>query len=412
MIRPRFPSPPGWPGLGLGAWRLGMRLARHGVGLGLGLTLAACALAGGPAKAPVGIGAAPSPAPGAGIAPPGGAGDDGEARTLVVASAPVGEAVGATAAPDPAAPDPASGPRADAPGAAPVAGREDGWLDLPAGRLALSRWPVERPRAVLLALHGYGDYAPTTYEAAARAWAAAGIETFAYDQRGFGRNPSNRRWPGASALVEDLEAAAAAISAMRPGLPLFVAGHSMGGGVALTAAGEGRLRDVRGLVLLAPAVWGGDTLNLLYRASAWGMAAVAPDLRISPAAAPVRILPSDNIPMLIALGRDRLRFANPSPREFMGLIRLMDRAVLAAPGDRIDTLVVMGANDEVVPESSVRRAYDALPGPKSFDYVPTGWHMLLRDLEAGRVHALVADWILARGLPAPPPEAHEAKDPS
>ena len=360
---------------------------------GLSLALAACATPGGPVATPVATGGAPSPAAGAAIAP----------SPLAGAGAGAGAVSGAEGGTADAAPS-----RTDAPA------RIDGWLDLPAGRLALSHWPAAAPRAVLLALHGYGDYAPTTYDVAARRWAAAGIETFAYDQRGFGRNPSNRRWPGHDALVEDLEAAAARIAEMRPGVPLFVAGHSMGGGVALTAAGEGRLKGVRGVALLAPAVWGGDTLNPLYRASAWTMAAVAPDMRIAPTKAPVRIMPSDNIPMLVALSRDKTRFANPSPREFMGLIRLMDRAVLAAPGDRIDTLVVMGAHDEVVPESSVRRAFDALPGPKTFEYVPTGWHMLLRDLEAERVHDLVADWILARGAPAPlaPPEAQDNRDPT
>ena len=52
--------------------------------------------------------------------------------------------------------------------------------------------------------------------------------------------------------------------------------------------------------------------------------------------------------------------------------------------------------DEIVPEDSVRAAYAALPGPKTFAYVPTGWHMLLRDLEGARVRRLVADWILER----------------
>lgn len=279
-------------------------------------------------------------------------------------------------------------------------GAEDGQaIVTPRGPLALSRWPAEAPRAVLLALHGYGDYGPSTYAGAAADWAARGIEVYAYDQRGFGRNDSNRRWPGPEALIEDLEAAASDVKARHPDLPLFVAGHSMGGGVALAAAGEGRLPGVAGLVLLAPAVWGGETMNPLFRASAWTAAQIMPDQRFSARASPVAIYPSDNIEMLRALSADPLHYANPSSREFLGLIRLMDRAWTAAPGDRIDTLVVHGANDQVVPERSVRAAFDRLPGPKEFAYVSTGWHMLLRDLEAGTVHRLVGDWILARGLP-------------
>ena len=278
-----------------------------------------------------------------------------------------------------------------------LTGATDGaQVSTPRGPLALSRWPAEHPRAVLLALHGYGDYGPSTFGTAAPEWAARGIEVYAYDQRGFGRNASNRKWPGPEALIEDLQAAALDIHGRHPDLPLFVAGHSMGGGVALAAAGEGRLPEVSGLVLLAPAVWGGTTMNPLFRASAWTAAQVIPDHRFSAADSPVTIWPSDNIEMLRALSADPLHYANPSPREFLGLIRLMDRAWDAAPSDRIDTLVVQGAHDQVVPEESVREAFDRLPGPKRFAYVSTGWHMLLRDLHAETVHRLVGDWILER----------------
>ncbi|MGM0584766.1 MAG: alpha/beta fold hydrolase [Pseudomonadota bacterium] len=269
-------------------------------------------------------------------------------------------------------------------------------IETPRGPLALSVWEAGQSRALLLALHGYGDYSPTTFAQAADGWAARGITTWAYDQRGFGRNPSNRDWPGAGALIEDLQAVAQAAAAQHPDLPLFVLGHSMGGGVALAAAGEGRLPRAEGLVLLAPAVWGGDTLNPLLRASAWVMAQVAPDMRFSNRAAPVRLQPTDNLDLLRRLAGDPLRFAEPSSREFLGLIRLMDRAVAAAPGAELPVLTVLGAHDEIVPEASIRGAHAALPGPKRFAYVPTGWHMLLRDLEGERVQRLVADWILER----------------
>lgn len=261
-------------------------------------------------------------------------------------------------------------------------------------RLALSHWPVENPRAVILALHGYGDYAPSTYGPAAAFWAANGVEVYAYDQRGFGRNASNRKWPGDEALIADLAAAEAAIRARRPDLPLFIVGHSMGGGVALAAVGEGRARP-DGLALLAPAVWGGDQLNLLFRASAWAAATFAPEKRWTGEGV-VTIVPTDNAEMLRELSRDPLHFAAPSGREFMGLIRVMDRAVAAAPGARVPTLVVMGANDQVTPEKTVRAAYARLPGEKRFDYVETGWHMLLRDLQAEVVWRIVLDWVKER----------------
>ncbi|MEM1314756.1 MAG: alpha/beta fold hydrolase [Pseudomonadota bacterium] len=269
--------------------------------------------------------------------------------------------------------------------------------------LPLTVWaPEGPPRAVMLALHGFGDYGPPTFGSpedgggagAGPFWAESGILVYAYDQRGFGRNPSNRDWPGSDALVADLEAVAAALRARHPELPLVVAGVSMGGAVALAAAGEGRLAGVDGLVLLAPALWGGESLGALYRASAWTAAQVSPETRFSARSSPVRIYPTDDWEMLRRVSKDPLRFANPSAREFLGLIRLMDRAVQAAPEARLPALTVMGANDDVIPEESVRAGHALLPGPKRFAYVETGWHMLLRDKQARRVHEIVRDWVL------------------
>ena len=76
--------------------------------------------------------------------------------------------------------------------------------------LAMHRWPSRGPpRAVILALHGFGDAGDLTFDGAAEHWARRGIEVYAPDQRGFGGNASRKRWPGADALVADAIAAAA-----------------------------------------------------------------------------------------------------------------------------------------------------------------------------------------------------------
>ncbi len=262
--------------------------------------------------------------------------------------------------------------------------------------LASTRWGPRDARAVVLAAHGYGGHGASTFARAAEAWAEAGIATVAPDLRGFGRNPSRGRWPGADRLVADLRAEALRLRAERPCTPLVLLGHSMGGGLALAAAPG---LPVDGIVLAAPAIWGGEALNPIHRLAAWIAALVVPERRFTGEGV-VRIRPSDNIEMLRALARDPLRHGPPSARELMGLVRVTDRAAEAAGTVSAPALLLLGEKDEIVPERAVRRIFARLTGPRDVVAYPEGWHMLFRDLQAERVWRDVARWTLDR----PPPE--------
>jgi alpha-beta hydrolase superfamily lysophospholipase len=269
--------------------------------------------------------------------------------------------------------------------------------------LALSRWSDGEPRAIILAVHGYGDYGASTFDAAARFWAGQGIATYAYDQRGFGRNLSFGQWPGAGALVADLRDVARQVRDRHPCAPLIVVGHSMGGGVALAAAGQGpgaEQLDADGLVLAAPAIWGGAELNPLHRIAAWAAAAVVPDRRFTGEGV-VSIQASDNIEALRALGRDPHYLRPPSAREMFGLVRITDMAGAAAQTVGLPSLLLLGEKDQIVPNARVRRVFDRLTGPRQVIAYPEGWHLLFRDLQAERVWRDVAEWTLATASARP-----------
>ncbi len=288
----------------------------------------------------------------------------------------------------------AGGPLGEAPPLAPAAVEAGAVAGAGGERLALSVWePAGAPRAVVLAVHGFGDYGPSTFAGPAEFWAGRGFLVYAYDQRGFGRNASRGRWPGAEALIADFRAVAAALRARHPGLPLFVVGHSMGGAVALAGLAEGGGTD--GLILAAPAAQGGAMLPLPWRAAAWAGALLFPETRWTGEGI-VTIRASDNDAALIALGRDPLYLGRPSSRELFGLVRLMDRAVAAAPRLSLDSLTLYGERDEVAERDAVLALHEALGGEKALILYPEGWHLLFRDLQRERVWRDAAEWMEAR----------------
>jgi len=282
---------------------------------------------------------------------------------------------------------------------------DDAILARDATRLTLRRWDAQgTPRAVIVALHGMSDYS-NAFDMPGRFWAAEGITTLAYDQRGFGRSDRPGIWAGADAMRADLDDAVAAARARYPGVPVYALGESMGGAVVLTSLQADKPKlDVDGVILVAPAVWSRSDMPLSYRAALFLGAHLLPDMILSNSAAShvVTIIPSDNVPMLIALGRDPLFQKQTRTATLYGLVDLMDEAK-SAPAAIAKTpplLFLYGARDQIIPPAPTESVITALktkPGvPLTVKHYARGYHMLLRDLEGETVDQDIADWIFAQ----------------
>jgi alpha-beta hydrolase superfamily lysophospholipase len=130
--------------------------------------------------------------------------------------------------------------------------------------LPMASWQPDRPTtAVVLGLHGYGDYRKA-FDLAARWLAPRGIAVYAYDQRGFGETDSRGYWAGADTLIDDCADAVRVLREAHPEAPLAVLGESMGGSVALAGLGSGQVAAVDRLMLAAPGVRGGVPLRQLH----------------------------------------------------------------------------------------------------------------------------------------------------
>lgn len=258
-------------------------------------------------------------------------------------------------------------------------------------RLGLTVWPAEgtdTPEYVVVGVHGMNDYA-NAFHMAAPYWARHGVTTYAYDQRGFGRSPNKGIWPEEELMREDLRTAVDVARAKHPDAIITVVGISMGGSVTMTAFGSDRPPKADRLIVSGPGLRGWGAINPLYRVSLWASAYANPDWLVVPPVGLVKIEPSDNNAMLRRTWSDPHMTYRTRIDQVYGLVALMENANSAAARLKpsVPTLISYGARDIVIPENGVRRTAEILPSHVRTVYYPDGYHMLLRDLQAERVHA-------------------------
>lgn len=258
-------------------------------------------------------------------------------------------------------------------------------------RLGLTVWPAEGtddPEYVVVGVHGMSDYAGA-FHMAAPYWAAQGVTTYAYDQRGFGRSPNKGYWPEEELMRADLRTAVDVARQRHPDAVITVVGISMGGSVAMTAFGSADPPKADRLILSGPGLRGWGAINPLYRLSLYASAHMNPGWIVVPPAGLIKIEPSDNYEMLRRTWSDpHMTYENRIDAVY-GLVTLMENANDAAARlpRNLPVLVSYGAKDIVVPENGVERTAKLLGPNVRTVYYPNGYHMLLRDLQAERVHA-------------------------
>jgi alpha-beta hydrolase superfamily lysophospholipase len=267
--------------------------------------------------------------------------------------------------------------------------------------LPMRSWlPRDKPKAVILALHGFADYS-FAYARPAALWAKKGIATFAYDQRGFGAAPHVLHWSGSARMIADATEAAAVLRKRYPGVPLYLIGESMGGAVATAATAIPQPADVDGVILVAPAVWEHSFMGAIERTALWLTRNTVPGLWLTPPPG-LHIRPSDNIPMLRQMSHDSLVQMGARADTTAGLMDLMDLASDEVGDIHLPTLVLFGAHEEVLPPSAVKAFLAHVPARNvRVVYYPNGYHMLLRDLDGDIVAGDVAAWIVNRTAPLP-----------
>jgi len=278
------------------------------------------------------------------------------------------------------------------------------FISFDGSELPLKAWlPPVPPRAVIIALHGYNDYANFIRDAAA-CFNDRGIGVYAYDQRGFGAAPHRGKWAGHGTMGEDLRTIIALVQKRHPDVPLYLLGDSMGGAVIMAADRPENPLPGEGVILVAPAVWARNTMPFYQRWALWLGVRIMPWLRVT--AKGLDITPSDNKEMLKALGRDPLVIKESRIEAIYGLANLMDAAYVEAARFNRKVLFLYGARDEIIPSKPMadvfrKRVHGQFANPQRLLVYENGYHMLLRDLQAEVVWQDILCWLASPAEPFP-----------
>ncbi|KAI9775266.1 MAG: hypothetical protein M1839_001318 [Geoglossum umbratile] len=267
-----------------------------------------------------------------------------------------------------------------------------------------------KARAVLL--HGFSDHCDS-YGIFSSTLASRGIEVHSYDQRGWGKTvkkPEERARGGSTAVIlDDLTQFLEPLLPAASTTPLFLCGHSMGGGIVLTYAALGppaTLAQLTGYVVWSPLL----QLHAPYAPSRPASfllslaARIFPNLTIPQKLAPEVVSRDPEVQKQFA--EDKLNYPFGTTEGLWGMVergkRLVDGAV-AVDGGR-SVWVGHGTGDRLTSWEASRKWVEG---------VFEGEDKVLKSYEGFR-HKLheepgedkitfandVADWILAR-TPAP-----------
>ena len=139
---------------------------------------------------------------------------------------------------------------------------EEGWLTTSDGhKLYTKTWkPESTPKARLVFLHGYSDHS-NFYTYLFNHLASQGIKVYSFDQRGWGRSVHEHKQRGLTGpteqVMDDITSFIKQVLPDEKGVPLFLMGHSMGGGETLVYAATGPkdiVSQIRGFLVEAPLI--------------------------------------------------------------------------------------------------------------------------------------------------------------
>lgn len=251
--------------------------------------------------------------------------------------------------------------------------------------------PAGDPRAVVAIVHGYAEHSGR-YQHLAAFLNSRGYAVEAFDLRGHGQSSGRRVYVSSfSEYLSDVARFLRAVHERHPGKPIFLLGHSMGGGIA-TLFVIARRPQIAGLILSGPALRFRSAPTGLRMRGLRLLGKVAPTYSLAPLPAaaisrdPAVVEAYENDP-LVYRGGMRLGHGAAS-------MRALQRVQLDMEEIEVPLLVMHGSADRLTsPEGSEELVERARSTDKTLKIYDGLYHEIFNEPEQESVMQDLAEWL-------------------
>lgn len=259
--------------------------------------------------------------------------------------------------------------------------------------LYLQAWMVDFPRGSMLLVHGLGEHSGR-YLSLVEKLNEAGLSVFTFDGRGHGKSAKGKPTAYVESYedyLKDIDALFGKVKTYVPGVPAFIYGHSMGGGLVAAYALKYQ-PDTAGMIMSSPAIKPAEGTSLFLIAISSLVSKYFPRLKaLQLDAEKISRIPEEVEKYL----NDPLVYTDAIPaRTGYELLKMMRFIQENAPNFSLPFLLLHGTVDGLTnPKGSELLFQKAVSTDKAIRIFPGCYHELINDLNGEEVKKLIVNWV-------------------
>lgn len=263
-------------------------------------------------------------------------------------------------------------------------------------KLYLQAWMPDESKAAVLLVHGLGEHS-SRYVHLAERLVKIGISVFTFDGRGHGKSVKgkpNAYFKSYEDYLRDIDSLFRKVKSYVPGVPTFLYGHSMGGGLVAAYVLKYQPKTA-GVILSSPAIKEAEGTSQILIALSGIISKYLPKLKaLKLDATKISRNPKEVEKYL----NDPLVYSDAIPaRTGHQLLQMMRFIQNLGRYFESPLLLVHGSADELTnPKGSEMLFKKAKSTDKTLKIFPDGFHELINDLDKEEVLELIENWLKER----------------